>query len=82
MHHPRDRVGDPADLLLHQNLLQRSESRTADRLRHVGGVQAQFDRAGVVLGGQLLGQLTAGHLGFDLVGDQGFDELAGGVPDP
>ena len=41
-HHPGEAVGDPAALLLHQHLLQRRAARTADRRRHVRGVQTQF----------------------------------------
>ena len=55
--HPAERVGDPADLLLHQHLLQRRAAAAADVGRHVRRVQPELDRPRLVLPGQPVRQL-------------------------
>ena len=81
-HHPRQAVGDPAALFLHQHLLQGRAARTAHRRRHVRGVQTQLDRPPRMLGRQLLRQQAARQLGLDLVRHQRLDEGPRRVADP
>ena len=47
--------GDAAHLFLNQHLLQRGAADSTGRGGNVGGVQAQFDGAGMEFGGELLG---------------------------
>ena len=73
-HHPAQPIGHPPALLLHQHLLQRRAAGAADRGRHIGGVQAQFDCAALMLGRQFLWQDAARELGLHLMGHQRLDE--------
>ena len=81
VHHPGQRVGGPAGLLLNQNLLQRGESRPAHRCGHVGGIQTQFDGSMVMLVGEFLRKVATGHFGLDFIGDEAVDECLGSIPD-
>ncbi len=78
MDHPAERVGHPADLLLDQHLLEGREAATAELLGHVDGLEAELGDPAPVLLEQPLGQLAAGQLGLDLVGEQLVGQAAGG----
>ena len=73
---PGDAVGDPAALLLDQHLLEVGAPRSADRGRHVGGVQPELDRPFVVGLRHLVGEPPVVLLGGLLEADQLVGELA------
>jgi hypothetical protein len=74
---PAQRVGHPAHLLLHQDLLEGGAAAPAELGRHVGRVQAQFAGPLGVPGGQIGGQLAVGGLGLLLERDELVREGAG-----
>ena len=70
MDHPAERVGHPADLLLHQHLLEGGEAAAAELLGHVDGLEAEVGDPTPVLVHQAVGQLAATQPGLDLVSEQ------------
>jgi hypothetical protein len=76
--HPAERVGHPADLLLHQHLLEGREAAAAELLGHVDGLEAELGDPSPVGLQQPVGQLAAGQLGLDLMGEQLVGQGPGG----
>jgi hypothetical protein len=70
VHHPAEGVGDPADLLLDQHLLEGREAAPAELLGHVDGLEAELGDPAPVRLQQPVRQLAAMQLGADLVGEQ------------
>jgi hypothetical protein len=66
--HPAQGVGDPADLLLDQHLLEGAEAAPTELLGHVDGLKAELGDPPPVLLEQPLGELAPMELGGDLVG--------------
>ena len=75
--HPAQRVGDPAHLLLHQDLLQGGIAAATEFPRHVSGVQAELEGSLGVAGGHVGRELAAGAFGRFLERDQLVGETAG-----
>jgi hypothetical protein len=69
-HDPRERVGNPADLLGDKNLLKHRESPTTELLRHVHRREAEIDRFPRVLLRKLVGKEAVVHLGRYLMRNQ------------
>jgi hypothetical protein len=67
---PSEPVGDPAGLLLHQDLLEHRQAATAQVLRHVDGAEPQLVDPKPVTLDDLGGQVAAVHLRFHLEWDQ------------
>ena len=65
--HPAESVGDPADLLLHQHLLEGAEAAPAELLGHVDGLEAELDDPAPVRLQEPVGELAAVELGLHLV---------------
>jgi hypothetical protein len=53
---PAEGVGDPADLLLDEDLLERGRADAAEGGGHVGGEQAELDRPLLVRRGHVVGE--------------------------
>ena len=73
---PGEGVGDPAALLLHEDLLEGAAAATAELGRDVRRGQAELDGAGLEPVGDVLGELAVVLLGVLLVGDQLVGEAA------
>jgi hypothetical protein len=78
VHHPAEGVGDPPDLLLDQHLLEGREAAPAELLGHVDGLEAELGDPALARLQHPLGQLAAGQLGLDLVGEQVIGQGPGG----
>jgi len=76
--HPAEGVGDPADLLLDQDLLEGREAAPAELLGHVDGLEAELGDPAPVRLEQPVGELAAVQLGLDLVGEELVGEGPGG----
>jgi hypothetical protein len=76
--HPAEGVGDPADLLLDQDLLEGREAAPAELLGHVDGLEAELGDPAPVRLQQPVGQLAAVQLGLDLMGEELVGEGPGG----
>jgi hypothetical protein len=78
---PAEGVGDPADLLLDQHLLEGREAAAAELLGHVDGLEAELGDPAAVRLQQPVGQLAAMELGLDLVREQLVGQGPGGLLD-
>jgi hypothetical protein len=78
---PAKGVGGPADLLLHQHLLEGREAAAAQLFRHVDGLEAELADLPLLRLQHLGGQLAPVQLGLHLERQQLVDEGAGTLLD-